>query len=294
MKKAYAMISDMPLAYYNSMRIEAWADTVYLPYSAAGVEQIFTENPDEQFIILGKGSNTIFSQKKYSKPIILSTLLNNMQEADGCLYVDSGVTLSELSWYALEKSVPGYEFLEDIPGSVGGALTMNAGTYDDCIGDKVVSVTVYDYFEKRIKTLSKEQLASYWGKRKSYFQGKPSFIIQCVLKAEEKGEYIDILSNLLEIKRRRYIKQPRNYPSAGSAFKRPYVDGEAIYIWTLFDKAGLRGYRIGDAQVSEKHPGFIVNTGKATGQDVIDLINYCKQIVWEKYKIKIEEEFKIV
>ena len=90
------------------------------------------------------------------------------------------------------------------------------------------------------------------------------------------------------------MKQPRNYPSAGSVFKRPYVNGEPKYIWKLLDEVGLRGYRIGGAQVSEKHPGFIVNVGNATGKDVVDLMNYCKQAVWDKYGIKIEEEWRIV
>lgn len=294
MKKEYAIISNASLTRYNSMRIDATADTVYLPYSSEGIKQIYSENPEKHFIIIGKGSNIILSKEKYSDPIIITSLLNEMHEENDCFMVDCGVSLSELSWYALEKSISGYEFLEDIPGSVGGALVMNAGTYDDCIGDKVVAVTVYDYLEKRIKKLYKDQLTPYWGKRSSYFQGLSLVILQCAFEAKEKKDYTDILSNILENKQKRYLKQPRNYPSAGSVFKRPYVNGEPRYIWKLFDEAGLRGYRIGDAQVSEKHPGFIVNVGNATGKDIIDLMNHCKKAVWDKYGIKIEEEWRIV
>ena len=98
---------------------------------------------------------------------------------------------------------------------------------------------------------------------------------------------------MLEIKKNRYKKQPRDYPSAGSVFKRPYLNGEPFYIWKIIDECGLRGYSIGGAQISTKHPGFIINTGNATGKDVLDLIEYIKSIVLSKYGILLEEEWRI-
>lgn len=171
---------------------------------------------------------------------------------------------------------------------------MNAGTYENCIGDLVRSVMIYDYFDNKTKEITKDEIQPFWKKLDSYFQHHPCFIIRCTFEAGEKGEYENILSKMLEIKKRRYLKQPRNIPSAGSVFKRPCVNGEPRYIWQLFDLAGLRGYTIGGAQVSEKHPGFIVNTGNASGEEIINLMNHCKIIIYKQYGIQLEEEWKII
>ncbi len=278
---------------YNTMSIEAWSDNFIIPFSTEEIAETLRENNND-VIILGNGSNTIFQQRNYTKPIISTIGMNRIEYNNGSIIVESGVALYKLSWFALEHCITGFEFLEDIPGSIGGALYMNAGTYEDTIGDKVVSVTIYDYSDNHVKELPSTEIAAWWGKRKSYFQHHPCFIIRAIFDAGSTGDYEAILDRMLETKKKRYMKQPRNYPNAGSVFKRPYIDGEPRYIWKLFDEAGIRGYRIGDAQVSEKHPGFIVNVGNATGQDVVDLMNYCKRVVWEKYGIKIEEEWRIV
>ena len=144
-------------------------------------------------------------------------------------------------------------------------------------------------------TLNESVLAPFWGKRDSYFLHNNCFVISCRLKGKGvSGSYQDILEGMIQIKRNRYSKQPRNFPSAGSVFKRPYYNGEPRYIWKLFDEAGLRGFRIGDAQVSEKHPGFIVNLGNATGEDMLALLNHCKGVVMDRFGIAIEEEWKII
>ena len=294
MSEKYLTINDFSLKQYNSMGLQACAEIVYVPVEISGISQLFKEHQLAEFITLGKGSNIILSQDRYATPFILTNLLNNLEYNGEYIVAECGTTLSQLSWFALEKSVPGFEFLEDIPGSVGGALFMNAGTYEDCIGNLVHSVMIYDYTDGQTKELKKDDISSFWGKRDSYFQHHPCFIVKVVFEANSTGNYEDILDKMLDIKKKRYLKQPREYPSAGSVFKRPYVNGEPRYIWKLFDEAGLRGYRIGDAQVSEKHPGFIVNIGNATGKDIVELMNYCKQVVFDKYGIRIEEEWKIV
>ena len=293
-RKEYVKAEYYPLKEYNSMRIDAVAESIYMPFSPKGIEQVFQECENDHCIILGEGSNTILSSNFCQKPIITASLMKMIQYDDTGIIAQSGATLSELAWFALEHSLQGFEYLEDIPGSIGGALCMNAGTYDDYIASKVHSVTIYDYIGQKIEELGKDQLFPFWGKRDSYFQHHPCFIIQCVLEASAKGEYEKILDRMLEIKRRRYMKQPRDYPSAGSVFKRPYVNGEPVFVWKLLDEAGLRGYRIGDAQVSLKHPGFIVNVGHATGNDVIGVMNYCKKEVFERFGVMLEEEWKIV
>lgn len=294
MKKRYLMINDFPLKQYNSMSIQAYANTVFIPFDANGISELLSDNSLNDSIILGKGSNVIFAHERYDTPIILTDFLNKIEYHDESIISECGVSLSQLSWFALANSVPGFEFLEDIPGSVGGGLYMNAGTYENCMGDMVHSVMVYDYNEDRTKVLTKDELAPFWKKRDSYFQHHPYFIIQCTFAAGKTADYETILSTMLELKKKRYLKQPRNFPSAGSVFKRPYINGEPKYIWQLFDAAGLRGYSIGDAQVSEKHPGFIINRGNATGKDIIDLMNHCKTVVKDQFGIQIEEEWKIV
>ena len=294
MRNEFMIAHDFSLKPYNSMRIDAEAETIYMPYTTKGVIELFEKCSDYGFQIIGNGSNIIFAKKKYASPIVLTHLLNRLSFEGDSIVAQCGVSLSALSWFALEKSVSGYEYLEDIPGSVGGALFMNAGTYENCIGDQVHTVTVYDFTEKKVMELSGHDLRSYWGRRNSYFQHHHTFIIECALDTKAKGDYLKILETMLEIKKKRYAKQPREYPSAGSVFKRPYIHGEPRYIWQLMDEAGLRGYRIGDAQVSEKHPGFIVNVGEATGKDVVALMNYCKDTIKKKFDITINEEWEIL
>lgn len=294
MNKEYIIMNNQSLKLYNSMRIDAKADKIILPFTIKGTCDAIYDYFDKQPIFLGSGSNIIFSKERYSCPIICTSLLKNIYKQDGVIVSDAGVSLSSLSWFAMEQSIYGYEFLEDIPGSIGGALYMNAGTYEDTIGDRVLSIIIYDCVNNNVKELKKEELMPWWGKRNSYFQNHSCFIIQAKFDASNVGNCDEILDKMLETKKKRYMKQPRNYPNAGSVFKRPYVNGEPRYIWKLFDEAGLRGHRIGEAQVSEKHPGFIVNIGNATGKDVVDLMNYCKQVIWKKYGIKIEEEWRIV
>lgn len=248
----------------------------------------------ERPIILGKGSNTIFQHEIVETPVIITDLMRSIEFRNNSIICDCGVSLSSLSWFALEHSITGFEFLEDIPGAVGGGLYMNAGTYEDTIGKLVDSVLIYDSERKETRTIQRDELSMGWGKRESCFQHNPWFIIQCCFKATERKEYDQILSVMLETKEKRYLKQPREYPSAGSVFKRPYVNGEPKYVWKLLDEAGLRGYRIGGAQVSEKHPGFIINADNASGQDVVDLMNHCKETVMNVFGIEIEEEWKII
>ena len=294
MNNEYISLNSFPLKSYNTMGISATADRAFFPYSIYGCQQIFRDLHEEKPIILGKGSNIIFHHADIATPIIITDLMRNVEYKNASFVCDCGVSLSKLSWFALEHSVTGFEFLEDIPGTVGGGLYMNAGTYEDSIGKLVESVLIYDAEMDETRIVQRDELLMGWGYRQSCFQHKPWFIIQCCFKATEHKDYDQILSEMLETKKKRYLKQPRNYPSAGSVFKRPYVDGEPKYIWKLFDEAGLRGYRMGDAQVSEKHPGFIVNLGNATGEDIVELMNYCKNVVYTLFGIKIEEEWKIV
>ncbi len=294
MNHEYIRTDNLQLKPYNTMGIAAYAEHAFFPYTVNGCRQVFRDLPDENPVILGKGSNTIFRYAVVERPVIITELMRNIEYRDNSILCDCGVSLSRLSWFALEHSVTGFEFLEDIPGAVGGGLSMNAGTYENSIGKLADSVLIYDIERDEIREIQRDEMMEEWGYRESCFQHKPWFIIQCRFSNAEHKDYEKILSAMLETKKKRYLKQPRNYPNAGSVFKRPYVNGEPRYIWELLDKAGLRGYRIGDAQVSEKHPGFIVNAGDTTGEDVVNLMNHCKNVVFDLFGIRIEEEWKIV
>ena len=294
MKNAeYFELNNFDLYKNNSLRIHAKAARFYLPHTTAGLVSL-CRGIKERFVIIGKGSNTVFVNSNYKTPIICTDLLNDIEYKNGEFIVGCGVSLSQLAWLALEKSVPGYEFLEDIPGSVGGALVMNAGTYDDTIAQLVSSVTIYDYDKDEIVKLSDSELKPFWGKRESYFAKNNCCILECALKADNEGNATEILEKMLEIKKQRYMKQPREYPSAGSVFKRPSLNGKSYYVWKLMDSLELRGFSVGGASVSEKHPGFIINKDNCSGEDIEQLLQICKDSVKKEFGIDLQEEWKII
>lgn len=295
MNNDFFVLNNVDLYRHNSMRIHANAEQLYFPHSVQGLIQLCEQfRCSKDMLVLGKGSNTIFLSDNYSRPVICTDFLNRIDFVKGKLKVQCGATLSELAWFAMEKGIGGYEFLEDIPGSVGGALFMNAGTYDDTISQLVDSVTVYDYGSKRVQTLAGSELKPHWGKRESYFQKEDCCILECTLKADCLKNRSDILDKMLETKKNRYAKQPREYPNAGSVFKRPHIEGKPLYVWKLLEKAGLRGYRVGGAAVSDKHPGFIVNIDNCSGKDLEMLLDCCKKSVKELFGIELEEEWRII
>jgi UDP-N-acetylmuramate dehydrogenase len=276
------------------MQIKAFAKNVCIPHNLQGIiEAINNEGINRTIVLIGNGSNIIFSKPYYDDTylFILTTLLNNIEYKEDLIHAEAGVTTSKLSWYALEKSIRGVEFLEDIPGTVGGGLVMNAGTYEQTIGALCHSVTWYDINRKSIITSTND--GNLFSRRQSVFDDKNKVILSCELKAN-RGDYNQILELIIEIKKKRYLKQPRNYPNAGSVFKRPQKDGQDYYVWKLLDEAGLRGYSIGDAMISDKHPGFIVNKGNCTGKDVLELLEICQKKVKNQYCIDLQVEWKIV
>jgi UDP-N-acetylmuramate dehydrogenase len=294
MNRDYLIFNDFDLKEFNTLRIEAVAQTFCIPYSINGMENIINDLSDgKEIVIIGSGSNILFSKPYYdSNYLFISTqMLNKKELRDGIIYAESGVEMGKLAWFALENSIAGFGFMEDIPGSVGGAIIMNAGTYEGIIGDLCKSVIWYDYTEKRISTV--DVVGGMFTMRNSIFGHNNGIVLACNLQAK-KGIYEDILEAILITKRKRYLKQPRNYPNAGSVFKTPKMDGKKFYVWQLFDELGLRGYSIGGAMVSEKHPGFIVNKGQCSSEDILKLLDFCKTKVYDNYGIKLELEWKLI
>lgn len=288
------VLTDVSLRPYNTLRLEATAALMVYPHSIDGLVQLMEKYQDEkEIVIIGKGSNTLFKEDYYSDDILFLNLkmMDQMEVTDDEITVECGATLSDLVWFGIENSRVGFEFMEDIPGTVGGAILMNAGTYRNYIGDLITSVTYYDYETKKIITREKQEMD--FGRRRSYWSNKQTVLLSCTLKAQ-RGDYLHSLEEVQRVKKDRFMKQPRNFPSAGSVFVRPKVDLKDMVVWELLDKVGLRGYGHGGAAFSEKHPGFIINLGNATYDDVNSLIQLAKEKVSIEFNIDLSVEWKFV
>lgn len=235
--------------------------------------------------VVGNGTNLIIKDTGF-RGIIIKLNFNHLKIEKGKIAVGAGVPVALLSGFAYRKGIKGYEFLSGIPGTIGGAVKMNAGAYGNEIKDVIQETVILD--EKyNIRTLTAEEQEFTY--RKSIFFEKKWIIIASTFKIE-KGDISEIKEKRKEFMEMRKEKQPLNLPNAGSIFKRT---DECIPA-KLIDEAGLKGYQIGGAQISPKHAGFIVNTGNATAKDIIKLIKYTRKKVQEKFGIELELEVIIV
>lgn len=239
--------------------------------------------------IVGNGTNLLVREGGIKGFVIKLELKdfkirNNLD--DVYITVQSGMSLSTLSNIAIKEEVSGIEFLSGIPGTIGGALRMNAGAYGMEMKD-IVFKTKYMTYDGKIKTL--EASSHEFSYRNSIFSRINVIILETTLKLK-KGNSNEIKAKIDEYMENRREKQPLEYPNAGSVFKRKdnYITAK------LIDECGLKGYSIGDAEVSQKHAGFIINKGSASSKDVLDLIDYIKKIVKDKYKIDIETEIIVL
>ena len=247
----------------------------------------FLKENEINYYILGRGSNVIFKDSGFDGVIIKTVNLQQLKYLDeNTVYVQSGVALNVLCKNLQEKSLEGLEFCYGIPGNIGGALFMNAGAYGGEIADAVLQVEYIDE-NCRVKTISAQDCE--FGYRHSIFQDKKWFITGCTLGLK-KGDKQQISAFMEDIMQRRIDKQPLDKPSAGSSFKRP----QGYFAAALIEQCGLKGCKIGGAQVSEKHSGFIINTGNATCDDIVALAQYVEKVVFEKTGVKIEKEMIIV
>ena len=206
--------------------------------------------------------------------------------------MEAGARLNRLAWFACEQSVGGYEFCEDIPGTIGGALIMNAGQWQYTIGQYVKWVEVYNFETKEVEKIIPDE--DFFNYRYSRLTELPVYILRTGLKMDA-GNYNETLEKMLYYRHERYVKQPRNYANAGSVFKRPVdKNGESLYVWKMFDAVDLRGFQIGDARVSTKHPGFIVNVKNASVSDMRAVIDECKRRVKNEFDVDLELEWRVI
>lgn len=271
---------------HTSFKIGGPADELCVVHSAEEVSALieYAKNRNIPYTVIGNGSNLLVGDGG-----IRGLVIKTASGFDGCevrgetIFADAGILLSKLASIARKNSLAGLEFASGIPGTLGGAVYMNAGAYGGEMKDVVKKVTYFDGGE--IKTAVGAELG--FGYRKSMFTGTEKIILSAEI-ALEKGELSEIEAKTEDFKERRASKQPLSVPSAGSTFKRP----EGYFAGKLIEDAGLKGCRCGGAQVSEKHSGFVVNTGGATAKDVLGLIRHIQDVVFEKYGVRLETEVK--
>lgn len=269
---------------YTSMKVGGEARIMYFPESVDDILEVL--NRESDVVILGRMTNVLISDYGLKRAVMVLGNAFSAFTIDGMeLTACAGLTLRSLSDAARIAGIGGLEFLNGIPGTLGGAVWMNAGAYGPEIKDVLVSVTVLR--EGELVTIPREAIS--FGTRFSDFQATGDIIVRATLRGYPRAEE-EILAEIAELNRRRAEKQPLTMPSCGSVFKRP----EGHYASALIDGCGLKGLRIGGAQVSPKHAGFIVNTGNATCSDVVQLIDRVKKIVRMKTGVVLEEEVRLI
>lgn len=278
-----------PMKKHTTFRIGGPADYYLCPHSTEELQkilQICKENKME-FFVLGNGSNLLVSDKGYRGVVIqLWKNFSDIVTKEDTITVKAGALLSKVAAEALEEGLTGMEFASGIPGTIGGAVVMNAGAYGGEMKDIIKEVTVLTK-EGDILTISKEDMN--FGYRTSVVKEKGYVVISVVLQLK-KGDRAEIRKVMDDLKERRVTKQPLDMPSAGSTFKRP----EGYFAGKLIMDAGLRGFSVGGAQISEKHCGFVVNKGDATAADVLGLIKEVQKRVQEKFGVTLEPEVKFL
>ncbi len=237
------------------------------------------------YYILGNGTNVLFRDEEFNG-IVIQIKFEQIEINGNIVTVGAGVKNAILSNKLLNEGLTGFEFASGIPGTIGGAIKMNAGAYGAEFKDIVKTVT-FMQFNGEIKTIKNEDC--FFSYRNSIFFKMKVIILSATFELEHKNKE-KIKAKISEYAKTRREKQPIEYPSAGSTFKR----GEDFITAKIIDECGLKGYRIGDAQVSEKHAGFIINRGNASATEIIKLIENVKKIVLEKTNKKIELEIEII
>ncbi len=277
------------LTEYNSYYLNAICAYVWFPENELELLEIYKKNTSTRKIILGNGNNVILSKDAYAEHfIILNGNFNKTEVQGDKIIAEAGTTMLELSELALTHSLSGLETFYDIPSSVGGAVIMNAGASGDEIKDILIKVRYLDLADMQIKEIDKNSIGYEY--RNSYFQKNTNKIVLKAWFNLNPGSRKMIELKMEESKANRWAKQPREYPNCGSVFKRP----QGKFVGPMLDELGLKGYTIGGAQVSEKHSGFIVNLGGATGEDILDLIKYVQQKVLDKFDVNLEVEQRII
>ena len=279
--------TDEPMKMHTTFRIGGPAKYYVVPETKEDVKAIVEccKNADMPYYILGNGSNLLVSDKGYEGVVIQIFKNMNQITLDGeCITAQAGAILSSVANKALDAELTGFEFAAGIPGTLGGACVMNAGAYGGEMKDVLVNVVVLTQ-DGDFLTIPAEELEL--GYRTSIIAKKNYIVLEATIKLS-KGDKEAIKGRMDELKVQRTTKQPLEYPSAGSTFKRPV----GHFAGKLIQDAGLRGFQVGGAQVSEKHCGFVINKDQATAADVAELMRQVSAIVKEQFGVELEAEVK--
>ena len=277
------LLFDESMKNHTTFEIGGPAKLMFLPAHPGDVHRAISICKGQKipYFILGNGSNVLVSDNGFDGVIIKLYNFTNVQVENKVVKAQAGVDMRELSKFAMEKGLTGLEFAEGIPATVGGAVCMNAGAYGGEIKNIITKVDVLRNGE--IKSLLNSELE--FGYRTSLVK-KENLTVLSATFSLEYGDKEEIKSKMTDFNQKRRDKQPLEYPSAGSIFKRP----EGNFAGKLIMESGLMGKNIGAAYVSEKHAGFIVNKGGATAKEVKELISYIQNTVYEKFNVKLERE----
>lgn len=282
---------DEPLAPYSSFKIGGIASAFVKPNDERELIETIraAKESNSKYFLLGFGSNLLFSDSGFCGVVISTSCLKKIKVEKYKIIAQSGASLSSVALSAARADLDGISFAYGIPGSVGGAVFMNAGAYGGQMSDVVESSRYYDT-EKGEEGffVGDEHLFDY--RSSVYSKNSGRFVILDTTISLKKGDSKKITQYMNELMSRRIDKQPLEYPSAGSVFKRP----DGYFAGKLIEDCGLKGFSIGGAQVSEKHAGFIINTGNATANDVLSLIEHIKETVFKETSVELECEIRII
>ncbi len=288
-KEGIECANALPLSSKTSFKIGGRADLAVFPKDEGELEYIMAYLKDREmpYIVLGNGSNILFDDCGYRGCVIFTEKMNEVTVDGNRITAGAGASFTALAVTAKNASLTGLEFAYGIPGSVGGAVVMNAGAYGGEVAQVLESCTLYDAEKCEVRTLTKDEMElsyrhSILSENKKYICISATF----TLKEGKKDEIDAVMRDLMQ---RRISKQPLEYPSAGSVFKRPAPD---LFVGKMIEDSGLKGYTIGGAQVSEKHAGFIINVGGATAQDVLDLVGHIQSVIRKNYGVELECEIR--
>jgi UDP-N-acetylmuramate dehydrogenase len=279
---------DEPMKNHTSFKVGGNADILAVPNNVEEVIKLITMCREEKVpcFIIGNGSNLLVKDGGIRGVVIKFSRLNKVTVEGDNITSESGATMLDISNAALKADLTGFEFACGIPGSIGGAVAMNAGAYNGEISNVIQSALIMDC-RGEIKILNKEELEL--GYRTSSILKCGYTVLRVTLKFQ-KGEHEKISGRIQDLSRRRSERQPLEFPSAGSTFKRP----EGYFAAKLIEDTGLKGLCVGGAEVSKKHSGFIINKGDATAKDIMDLIEIVQDKVKEKYDVELFTEVRII
>lgn len=279
------LLQNEPMAKHTTFRVGGAADLFIRIQSTEQLVKLaaYFEQLHQPYLVIGNGSNLLVSDRGYHGIVLqIGDGMSGVTVDGERMCVQAGALLSSVAAQAAQHSLSGLEFAAGIPGSMGGAVVMNAGAYDGEMSQIIESVTVLNEQGGQM-VLDRDTME--FGYRTSIIRNRPFIVLEAVLRLQ-KGDAHEIRAKMDDLNAKRRAKQPLEFASAGSTFKRP----EGYFAGKLIMDAGLRGYRIGGAQVSEKHCGFIINVGNASAQDIYELIEEVQEKVKERFHVELEPE----